>query len=90
MNFVFTVCDNAANEACPVWPGVPATAHWGLEDPAAAKGTETERRSAFAEAYLLLKKRIEAFTALPFESFGTEELRKKLEEIGRPGSEEAG
>ena len=85
MDFAFTVCDNAANETCPIWPGVLTTAHWGLEDLAAVKGTEAERRRAFAEAYLLLKKRVEAFTALPFEFVGTRELKRKLEEIGRLG-----
>ena len=83
MDFVFTVCDNAANEACPVWPGRPVTAHWGLEDPAGVQGTETEEREAFAEAYGLLEKRVRAFLSLPFESLEGEELESKLKEIGR-------
>lgn len=82
MDFVFTVCDNAANEVCPVWPGRPVTAHWGLEDPAGVQGTETEQREAFAEAYGLLEKRVRAFLSLPFESLEGEEFENKLEEIG--------
>jgi len=82
MDFVFTVCDNAANEACPVWPGRPVTSHWGLEDPAGVQGSEAEQREAFAEAYGLLEKRVRAFLSLPFESLSSEELENKLEEIG--------
>lgn len=85
MDFVFTVCDNAANEPCPVWSGRPVTAHWGLEDPAAVEGTEAQRREAFAGAYRLLEKRIKEFVALPFESLGSSELERRLEEIGRLG-----
>lgn len=85
MDFVFTVCDNAANEPCPVWPGRPVTAHWGLEDPAAVEGTEAQRREAFAGTYRLLEKRIKVFAALPFELLGSVELERKLEEIGRLG-----
>jgi arsenate reductase (thioredoxin) len=68
MDFVFTVCDNAANEICPIWPGQPMTVHWGVADPAAAEGTEAERRLAFAEAYRMLRNRISAFTSLPIAS----------------------
>ena len=82
MDFVLTVCDNAANEVCPVWPDRPVTAHWGLEDPAGVRGTEAEQREAFAEAYGLLEKRVRAFLSLPFESLESEELENKLEEIG--------
>ena len=83
MDFIFTVCDNAANEPCPVWPGRPVTAHWGLADPAGVEGTETEQREAFAKAYELLEKRVAAFLSLPFESLEAEELENKLKEIGR-------
>ena len=86
MDFVFTVCDNAANEPCPVWPGRPATAHWGLADPAGIEGTETEQREAFERAYELLKERIAAFQDLPFDSLDSVELREKLGEIGHRGS----
>ena len=86
MDFVFTVCDNAANEPCPVWPGRPVTAHWGLADPAGVEGTEAEQLKAFERAYELLKERITAFLALPFESLDSVELREKLEKIGRRGS----
>ena len=65
MDFVFTVCDNAAGEACPYWPGQPVTAHWGIEDPAAAEGTDLERKTAFVTAQCYLKNRIVAFVALP-------------------------
>ena len=83
MDFVFTVCDNAANEPCPVWPGRPVTAHWGLADPAGVEGTETEQREAFTEAYELLEKRVKAFLSLPLESLEAEELENKLKKIGR-------
>ena len=86
MDFVFTVCDSAANEPCPVWPGGPVTAHWGLADPAGVRGTETERREAFERTYGLLKERVAAFLALPFDSLDSMELRARLEGIGRRGS----
>ena len=85
MDFVFTVCDNAANEPCPLWPGRPVAAHWGLEDPAAVEGTQAERREAFVRTYRLLEKRVKAFVALPFESLGSAEIERKLEGIGRLG-----
>jgi protein-tyrosine-phosphatase len=83
MNFVFTVCDNAANEACPVWPGQPVTAHWGVPDPAAAEGTEAEKRLAFSEAYRMLNNRISIFTSLPLAALDGLALQKRLDEIGR-------
>lgn len=86
MDFVFTVCDNAANEPCPVWPGRPVTAHWGLEDPTGVEGTETEQRKAFERAYDLLKERIAAFQALPLDSLDSVELRERLEKIGSRAS----
>ena len=83
MDFVFTVCDSAANEACPVWPGQPMTAHWGVPDPAAAEGTDAERHLAFAEAYRMLNSRISIFTALPIASLDRLSLQGRLREIGR-------
>lgn len=90
MDFVFTVCDSAANESCPVWPGQPMTAHWGVPDPAAAVGTDAERRLAFADAYRQLANRISAFLALPIASIDRLSLQTKLREIGRAGSAPAG
>lgn len=86
MDFIFTVCDSAANEPCPVWPGRPVTAHWGLADPAGVQGTEAERREAFERTYELLKERVDTFLTLPLNSLDSVELRAKLEEIGRRGS----
>jgi arsenate reductase len=83
MNFVFTVCDNAANESCPIWPGQPMTAHWGVPDPAAAEGTEAEKRLAFADAYRMLNNRISIFTSLPMNTLDRLALQKRLDEIGR-------
>lgn len=83
MDFVFTVCDGAAGEACPVWPGQPMTAHWGIEDPAAVEGTQIEREAAFARAFRYLKNRIAAFAALPIRSLDTMTLGARLREIGR-------
>lgn len=83
MDFVFTVCDSAANEACPVWPGQPMTAHWGIPDPAAADGTDAERHLAFADAYRQLSNRITAFLSLPIASIDRMSLETKLREIGR-------
>jgi arsenate reductase (thioredoxin) len=83
MNFVFTVCDDAAAEACPVWPGQPMTAHWGLPDPAAVEGTEAEKHLAFADAYRMLNNRISIFTSLPISSLDKLALQKRLDEIGR-------
>jgi protein-tyrosine-phosphatase len=81
--FVFTVCDNAAAEACPVWPGQPMTAHWGIADPAEATGTPAEIAMAFKEAYRLLNQRIGIFTALPLRSLDRLSLQARLRDIGR-------
>jgi arsenate reductase (thioredoxin) len=81
-DFVFTVCDNAAAEACPVWPGQPMTAHWGIADPAEAKGTPAEVSMAFKEAYRLLNQRIGIFTALPLRSLDRLTLKGRLQDIG--------
>ena len=82
LDFVFTVCDKAAGEACPYWPGQPMTAHWGVEDPVAVEGTEEQKRKAFANAFLVLKNRIAMFAALPMEKLDRLALKKKLDEIG--------
>ena len=82
MNFVFTVCDSAAGEACPVWPGHPATAHWGIDDPAAVEGTEIEKERAFVQAAKYLKNRISAFLALPMASLDQVALAGRLRKIG--------
>lgn len=89
LDFVFTVCDNAANEVCPIWPGQPMTAHWGVLDPAAAEGTEAERHLAFADAYRMLTNRISVFASLPMRSLDRLTLQKRLDEIGRPFSKSA-
>jgi arsenate reductase (thioredoxin) len=83
LDFVFTVCDNAAAEACPVWPGRPATAHWDVPDPAAATGSEVEVRLAFADAFRLLSSRINAFVALPLQTLDRLSLQRRLEAIGK-------
>jgi len=83
LDFVFTVCDNAAGESCPVWPGQPITAHWGIADPAEAKGSAAEIALAFKDAYWLLHQRIEVFTTLPICSLDQLSLRRRLDEIGR-------
>jgi arsenate reductase len=83
MDFVFTVCDNAAGESCPVWPGQPMTAHWGIEDPAAAEGTDIEKEAAFVTAFRYLKNRIGVFTNLPLRGIDKLSLGTKLREIGR-------
>lgn len=84
-DFVFTVCDDAAGEACPVWPGSPATAHWGIPDPAAATGTPAEIAVAFEDAYRMLARRIELFLALPIASLDKAALHHHLHAIGREG-----
>ena len=83
LDFVFTVCDNAAAEVCPIWPGQPMTAHWGLPDPAAAEGSEAEKRLAFADTYRMLKNRIAIFVNLPIASLDRLSLQKKLAGIGK-------
>jgi len=85
LDFVFTVCDNAANEVCPVWPGQPMTAHWGIPDPAALEGSEAEIAAAFAETYRLLNNRITAFVNLPMTSIDRLSLTKRLQDIGSNG-----
>lgn len=83
LDFVFTVCDNAAGEVCPVWPGQPMTAHWGQPDPAAFAGTDLEKIGAFREAVRMLERRIELFTALPIASLDRLTLGNKAHEIGK-------
>lgn len=83
LDFVFTVCDNAAGEACPVWPGKPITAHWGISDPAEATGTEAQIGQAFSDAYRMLNQRIGLFTSLPIASLDKSTLQNRLREIGR-------
>lgn len=83
LDFVFTVCDNAANEVCPVWPGQPISAHWGLPDPSAAQGTESERRFAFADTHRMLYQRISIFTSLPLATLDKLSLQKRLDDIGK-------
>jgi arsenate reductase (thioredoxin) len=82
-DFIFTVCDSAAGETCPVWPGRPTTAHWGIPDPADAKGSDAEVAHAFNDAYRMLHRRISVFTALPLDSLDAVTLKAKLREIGR-------
>jgi arsenate reductase len=83
MDFVFTVCDNAAGESCPVWPGRPMTAHWGIEDPAEVVGTDIEKEAAFVAAFRYLKNRIAIFTSLPLASIDKLSLGTRLRDIGR-------
>ncbi len=83
MDFVFTVCDQVAAEVCPVWPGQPLTAHWGLPDPVQAVGNEIERRLAFSEAYRMLRNRISIFVSLPMKSLDHLALQNSLDEIGK-------
>lgn len=83
LHFIFTVCDNAAGEMCPVWPGRPISAHWGVADPAAAEGSADEVRSAFEQAYRALEARVRAFTQLPVETMEPAPLRAALQAIGR-------
>lgn len=82
LDFVFTVCDNAAGETCPVWPGQPMSAHWGVEDPAAATGNDLQRETAFVSAFKYLHNRINLFAALPLQSIEKSSLRTRLKEIG--------
>ena len=83
LDFVFTVCDNAAGEVCPYWPGQPMTAHWGVADPAAVEGNEDIRRNAFRRAYLILETRIKLFSSLPIAKLEQMSLIKQLDEIGK-------
>lgn len=86
LDFVFTVCDNAANEVCPVWPGQPMTAHWGIPDPAAVSGSESDIQRAFRDAYFLLDRRISLFLCLPFKALDNLALKKELDNIGHSTS----
>jgi arsenate reductase len=83
LDFVFTVCDNAAGEVCPIWPGQPMTAHWGQPDPAAVAGTDLDKTNAFREAFRILERRIDMFTSLPMASLDQLSLGKKVREIGK-------
>jgi arsenate reductase len=85
LDFVFTVCDQAAAEECPLWPGQPMTAHWGVPDPAAQEGTDDEKRRACRQAFLVLRRRIELFACLPFEKLQGLALQQRLNQIGREG-----
>jgi protein-tyrosine-phosphatase len=85
LDFVFTVCDDAANEVCPVWPGQPMTAHWGVPDPAAVEGDEPEKYLAFADTMRMLNQRIGIFVNLPISSLSKISLQKRLEDIGNVG-----
>jgi len=88
LDFVFTVCDNAAGEVCPVWPGQPISAHWGIADPAAAGGSEQDKRRAFLRAFTELSARINLFLSLPLDKLNRLVLQKKLDEIGRTAAAE--
>ncbi len=83
LDFVFTVCDSAAGEVCPVWPGQPMTAHWGVDDPAAVQGSDLEKTQAFRDAFRVLERRIDLFTSLPLASLDRLALTNRLREIGR-------
>ena len=82
-DFIITVCDNAANEACPIWPGKPTTAHWGIPDPAAVEGTDEEKRAAFREAMTVLRRRIELLAALPLDKLDRLSIQDNLRQIAR-------
>jgi arsenate reductase len=83
LDFVFTVCDDAAGEVCPIWPGQPMTAHWGQPDPAAVEGSDLDKTNAFREAFRMLERRIDMFTSLPMASLDQLSLGKKVREIGK-------
>ena len=83
LDFVFTVCDDAAGELCPVWPGKPVTAHWGVADPVAVAGSNTEKRKAFAAAFKLLHRRISLFTSLPLAKLDVQAIKREVDQIGR-------
>jgi arsenate reductase len=83
LDFVFTVCDNAANEVCPVWPGQPMTAHWGVPDPAAVRGAQQQVEKAFRDAFFLLDRRIGLFLSLPLATLDGLSLKKEIDNIGR-------
>ncbi len=93
LDFVITVCDNAAGEVCPVWPGQPITAHWGVADPAAVEGTIEQRRRAFFDAFLVLKRRIELFASLPLAKLDALSIKREMDRIGKssdPAAKPAG
>ena len=83
LDFVFTVCDQAAAEECPYWPGQPVTAHWGMPDPAAVEGTDEAKRKAFRDTFIALRRRIELFAALPFDKLSRLGLQERVKDIGR-------
>ncbi len=83
LDFVFTVCDNAANEVCPIWPGQPMTAHWGVPDPAAVRGSEEQVEKAFRDAFFLLDRRISLFLSLPLSTLDGLSLKQEIDNIGR-------
>lgn len=83
LDFVFTVCDNAANEVCPIWPGHPVTAHWGLPDPAAVQGTDKEIERAYRDAFLTLERRISMFLSVPLDTIDQLAIKKDIDKIGR-------
>jgi arsenate reductase len=83
LDFVFTACDNAAGEVCPVWPGQPMTAHWGIEDPAAVEGSDEDKRRAFSKAFAEMNRRISLFTSLPLAKLDAMAIKRELDQIGR-------
>jgi arsenate reductase len=83
IDFVFTVCDNAAGEVCPVWPGKPMTAHWGIEDPAIVEGSDEDKRKAFSKAFAEMNRRISLFTSLPLAKLDAMAIKRELDQIGR-------
>jgi protein-tyrosine-phosphatase len=89
LDFVFTVCDNAAGEVCPYWPGQPMTAHWGVPDPAAVEGTDIEKWMVFRQAFQVLENRIKIFTGLPLETLDRISLKERLDAIGKSSPQEA-
>ena len=90
LDYVFTVCDNAAGEVCPIWPGQPVTTHWGVEDPAAVEGSDAEKRKAFLRAMTTLQRRIELFLSLPHDRLDRLALQRRLDDIGRASDADQG
>jgi protein-tyrosine-phosphatase len=90
LDFVITVCDHAASESCPVWPGQPITVHWGVEDPAVFEGSEREQRQRFRKVYEALERRVRAFTSLAFDTLDAASLKRELDAIGQAADEDAG
>ena len=86
LDFTFTVCDNAAGETCPVWPGQPMTAHWGVPDPAAVQGSDAQKAKAFMDTAITLKRRIELMLALPLDTLAGMSLQRQIDQIGKPGA----